>query len=192
MKGDRKTLGNFGGSCFLPMASRIIARVLATGIQTWSEKLHLIGDTQRSFRAGRSIADAAQIIVRIHEELRGNKSTNIPKTILLDIIKAYPRVKKTTLWAMLEKLVMKTPTLRLFKGLHDNTKHEIRGRNTNNIQLKPERCLRKRDATWPVFFNTYHAQAMNKLSDFRTSGFPNLKALLVFLGSGLLGAPCPQ
>ena len=75
-KGARKTLGNYRGICLLPMASRMIARVMATRLRTWSEKSDLVGDTQCGFRAGRSTTDAAQIIVRIHEELRETESTH--------------------------------------------------------------------------------------------------------------------
>ena len=144
IQGDRKTLGNYRGICLLPMASRIIAGVLATRLRTWSEKPDLIGDTQHGFRANRSTAHAAQIIVRTHEELQGSISTNIPETTLLDITKAYPRVNKTILWAMLEKLGMKTPTLRLHKGLHKHKIWKSRQRYNQQPMETRERPARRR------------------------------------------------
>ena len=76
-----------------PFFSRIIARVLATRLRDWAEKLGILGDTQYGFRSGRSTGDASQIFLKIHEEYRrvlrmgdGDASSpDAPVAVLLDI-----------------------------------------------------------------------------------------------------------
>ena len=98
-KGKRDQINNYRGIFLLSMASRILARVMASRIRDWSEEIYLLDVNQQGFRAGRSTADATQILVRMHEELinENNQSENSIKAILLDIQKAYPRVNKPIL-----------------------------------------------------------------------------------------------
>ena len=99
-KGKRDQINYYRGICSLSMASRILARVMASKIRDSSEEINLLDENQQGFRTGRSIADATQILVRMHEELINEniQSENSIKAILLDIQKAYPRVNKPILW----------------------------------------------------------------------------------------------
>ena len=99
-KGKRDQMNNYRGICLLSMASRILARVMASKIRDSSEEIKLLDENQQGFRTGRSTADATQILVRMHEELINEniQSENSIKAILLDIQKAYPRVNKPILW----------------------------------------------------------------------------------------------
>ena len=92
-------MNNYRVICLLSMASRILARVMASRIRNWSEEINLLDENQQEFRAERSTADATQILVKMHEELinENNQSGNSIKAILLDIQKAYPRVNKPIL-----------------------------------------------------------------------------------------------
>ena len=69
-KGPKTDLNNYRGVCFLPLASRLIARVYATRLRTWAEKTEALGENQCSFRRGRSTADSTQIILKVDEEVR--------------------------------------------------------------------------------------------------------------------------
>ena len=96
------------------MGSRILARVIAARIQEWSEDIGALDDDQQGFRKGRSTADAAQVIMRIHEDAEDLERRRLPgeevedKDVLvarlLDLKKAYPRVNKPALWKILERL----------------------------------------------------------------------------------------
>ena len=107
-KGKKDDLNNYKGVCLLPLASRLIARILATRLREWSEAIGVLGETQSGFRKGRSTADATQIIIRTDEEVRRvygrNHEEEGPGATLLDITKAYPRVSKPLLWELLVKL----------------------------------------------------------------------------------------
>ena len=167
MKGDRKNLGNFRGVCLLAMGSRILERVMATRLRSWAELNRLMDDNQHGFRTGRSTAVAAQILIRINEELKTESEAHSPEdpmAILLDITKAYPRVNKTILWAMLKKYAVKGRGLRILQGLHEKTSYEVKGREKNSNQWTAERGLREGCATSPTLFNVYHSTSMRVAS----------------------------
>ena len=67
-KGDRDNPGNYRGVCLLPMARRILSRVLAERLRIWAEELILLDDEQAGFRKIRSTADASQIMLWLHED----------------------------------------------------------------------------------------------------------------------------
>ena len=107
-KGPKTDLNNYRGVCFLPLASRVIARVYATRQRTWAEKAEVLVENQCGFRRGRSTADSTQIILKVNEEVRrvyrkviGDE--NRSGATLLDITKVYPRVNRRLLWMVLEK-----------------------------------------------------------------------------------------
>ena len=166
-KGDRSDLNNYRGVCLLSMASRILARVMATRLREWSEAIGVLDDNQNGFRAGRSTADTAQIMIRIEEEAsmmiqREEDETwnEGPCATLLDITKAYPRVNRSMLWRVLERYGMRPTSLRLLQNLHEKTAYAVRGREVCSEPWTPERGLREGCATSPCLFNIYHAAAM--------------------------------
>ena len=126
-------------------------------------------ENQEGFRAGRSTADATQILVRMHEELINEniQSENSTKAILLDIQNAYPRVNKLILWEMLKKFGMKKETINILKGLHEHTTYEVRGREANSTTWMPLRGLREGCATSPGLFNVYHATSIRTATKTR-------------------------
>ena len=67
-KGQRDDINNYRGICLLSMASRILARILASRLRQWAEAVGVLGENQDGFRVGRSTADATQICIRLHEE----------------------------------------------------------------------------------------------------------------------------
>ena len=69
-KVQRDDINNFRGVCLLSMASRILARIMASRLKIWAEAVVVLDENQDGFRIGRSTADVAQICVRLHEEAR--------------------------------------------------------------------------------------------------------------------------
>ena len=68
-KGKRDQMNNYRGICLLSMASRFLARVMASRSETGVRKINLLDENQQGFRVGRSTADTTQILVRMQEEL---------------------------------------------------------------------------------------------------------------------------
>ena len=135
-KGQRDDINNYRGICLLSMASRILARIMASRPRQWAEAVGVPGENQDGFRVGRSTADATQICIRLHEEagLYVNEKNSMeewtPVATLLDIKKAYPRVNKPILWNMLRKYGVKEESIRILKGLHEETEYRVKGKRT--------------------------------------------------------------
>ena len=164
-------LNNYRLVCLLPLASRLIARILATRLREWSEAIGVLGETQSGFRRGRSTADATQIIIRTDEEVRRvygrNHEEDGPGATLLDITKAYPRVSKPLLWELLVKLGVPAKAMKILKALHENTYYSIKGKGGMSESWIPCRGLREGCATSPILFNVYHPKAMRGATEAR-------------------------
>ena len=153
------------------MGSRILAKIMSKRLREWAEHLKVLDENQSGFRAGRSTADATQILVRITEDTNdlikrrtlrnkpANKPTD-PEARLLDLRKAYPRVSKPALWEILRRYGMKGPFIESLVDLHEATKYEVKGKESNSEQWVPERGLREGCSTSPCLFNIFHQVVM--------------------------------
>jgi len=170
-KGERNNINNYRGVCLLTMGSRILAKVLANRLRDWTEKIGVLEENQQGFRRGRSTADAAQIFIRINEEMDNIKRNRVslgrdrqemddPVAVLTDITKAYPRVNRIMLWHMLDMWGMKEKMKRVLRGIHEGTEYRVRGREGNSSEWIPRRGLREGCATSPVLFNIYHSNVI--------------------------------
>ena len=168
-KGDRAVPSNYRGVCLLSLATRLLARVMASRLRVWAEAIGVLGEWQQGFRTGRSTADAAQVFIRMHEELarefaaRGDDTPRPedPVAILLDLEKAYPRVNRPLMWAILQRLGAPATIVRTLQGLHEETAYRVRGKAGVSEVWIPERGLREGCATSPILFNVFHAVAAN-------------------------------
>ena len=170
-KGNRNVEHNYRGVCLLAMGSRILARILASRLRIWSEKVGLLDDDQAGFRAKRSTADITQIFYRIQEDtkdwLRRAEKAGIqideerrPAARLLDLRKAYPRVNKPALWRILEKYGMGERCLRAVKDLHETTVYKVKSREGCSDEWTPNRGLREGCPSSPPLFNIFHQVVM--------------------------------
>ena len=113
------------------MLSRILARILATRLRKWAEDIGALDENQAGFRQARSTADATQIFVRLQEDAellqlsdpdyKNDSTTNRAQAILLDLKKAYPRLNRPMLWAILSKYGLPRSTINKLKDLHEYT-----------------------------------------------------------------------
>ena len=165
-KGSRGQLNNYSGVCFLSMASRILARIMATRMRPWIEDIKYMEDTQCGFRTGRSTTDASQVINRVNEEVqrvigvvsvRQDTYRDNPVVVLMDITKTYPRVNRNTLWHVLRKLGIKDVMLKTLQDLHKRAEYKVKEKTSVSEAWEPQRGLREGYATSPILFNIYHS-----------------------------------
>ena len=160
------------------MASRILARVIANRPRTWSEELQALDENQSGFRPGRSMADASQIFIRIREDVEDLRRRRIragisveantdPEARLLDLTKAYPRVSKPVLWAVLRRYAMEGPFRDTLMDLHEATTYSIKGKEGDSEEWTPERGLREGCPSSPSLFNIYHQVVMRQAEKAR-------------------------
>ena len=76
-KEERNNINNYKGVCLLTMGSRILAKKLANRLRDWSDKIGVLEENLQGFRRGRSTADAAQIFIRINEEMDNIKRNRV-------------------------------------------------------------------------------------------------------------------
>ena len=172
-KWDRNDRNNYRGVCLLAMGSRILARILAKRLGIWVERLGLLDDSQPGFRIGRSTGDAAQILIRMQEDVEdyrrrlGDRYREIrdsdrwPEARLLDLRKAYPPVSKPALWGLLERCGLRGRAMEAIVGLHETTEYQVRGRGKEGFSegWVPARGLEGCD-TSTVLFNVFHRAVM--------------------------------
>ena len=76
-----------------------------------------------------------------------NESNNMddwtPVATLLDIKKAYPRVNRPILWIILRKYGMKEESIRILKGLHEETECRVKGKRENSGAWRALRGMRE-------------------------------------------------
>ena len=176
-KGDRDDPGNYRGVCLLSMGSRILARIIAARLQVWAEEVGALDDDQQGFRKGRSTADAAQVMMRFHEDaedLEGRRQPDeeveerdVMVARLLDLKKAYPRVNKPALWRILERLGLDGDFLRTLKSLHETTEYKVRGKDGFSETWVPDRGLREGCPSSPPLFNVFHQAVMRRAAKER-------------------------
>ena len=177
-KGDRNDKNNYRGVCLLAMGSRVLGKVIAERLRWWAEFLKLTDENQSGFRAGRSTADATQVMIRLEEDtedLRKRRSRrgeeemaeSDPVARLLDLRKAYPRVNKPALWGILERYGLRGNFLRTLQDLHEATTYVVKGKGEDSGSWIPERGLREGCATSPTLFNVYHQAVMRRAEQAR-------------------------
>ena len=117
--------------------SRIVARILVTRLRNWVEATGALNENRAGFRQGRLTADATKIFVRIPEgvkvvrnmeEISNERDEGKYMVILLDLKKAYPRVSRPILWAILEKYRLPNKAIDKLKDLHEFTSYRVRGK----------------------------------------------------------------
>ena len=141
----------------------------------------MLDENPSGFRTGRSTGDAAQILIRMQEDLvdyrrrlgdryeEVRNSDRWPEARLLDLRKAYPRVSKPALWGLLERYGLSGKALETIFGLHETTEYQVRGRGREGFSegWVPARGLREGCATSPILFNIFHQAVMRQAEEAR-------------------------
>ena len=166
-KGNINDANNFRGVCLLSMASRILSRVIANRLRTWSGEHQVLDENQSGFRPSRSTADASQIFIRIREDVEDLKRRRIragipvedntdPEARLLNLTKTYTRVSKPVLWAASSPYAMEGPFLDTLSDLHEATTYCIKCKDGDSEECTPERRLKKGCPSSPSLHNICH------------------------------------
>ena len=124
-----------------------------------------LGHRQFAFRQGKGVDDALQVTRRLVEEVATSRDASSGVELSFhDIEKAYPRVCRIALWALLERWGCDLSLLKVLKMLHGGTSYQIRVHGGLSEAFVMERGLREGCPSSPVLFNIYHAAVM---MDFR-------------------------
>ena len=113
--------------------------------------------TQKALRFQEYSIDLRKRIIRAGEEIDEDK---MPAARLLDLKKAYPRVNRPTLWAILKKYGMGEKCLKVLQAVHEHTSYHVKLKDGTSEPWIPLRGLREGCTTSPPLFNVYHQVPM--------------------------------
>ena len=166
-KGDRQDLGNYRVIMLLPIISRVLARIVATRLQQWSEKEHFLHNFQWGFRPNRRCTDPALVLTLLLE--MANAHTQVQEDtwdplvlVLWDIVKAYPSTQRHLCWKLFHKLGVPEQLLRVLYGLHDCTNYVIRSGDEYSEPFSLAIGLREGCPSSPVCFSIFHNFAIGR------------------------------
>ena len=138
------------GVTLLSVGTTLVARVVASRIQTWLKKY--LPETQMGFRGGRGTDDSLQVSRRVSEDvLREKNKGRVVIIALYDIEKAYPRVCRKALWRLLKHWGMPKRMLAVVKALHDFTEVKVKIYGGVSKAYKPGKGLREGCPSSPPF-----------------------------------------
>ena len=98
-------------------------------------------------------------VVRNVEDIKNENNERVGRKdmgILLHLKKAYPRVCRPILWAMLEKYRLLSKVIDKLKDLHEFTSYRVREEESDSMEFILQRRLREGCTTSPVIFNIFH------------------------------------
>ena len=98
------------------------------------------------------------------EEISNEREKRKEMAILLDLKKAYPRVSRPILRAILEKYSLPNKGIDKLRDLHEFTSNRVRGEVRDRTEFIPQRGLREGCATSRVIFNIFH-QAVIRVAE---------------------------
>ena len=162
MKHPNTCKHNWRGVTLLSIGSKLIARIVANRIQTFSESF--MDEQQQGFRRNRGVDDVLQVSRRLTEEIVSSRGPQNVHITLYDIEKAYPRINRDALWQLLQRRGVPPEFINVCKGLHNFTQFHTRVERVTSRDYEADRGLKEGCPSSPPLFNLYH-QAV--LADFR-------------------------
>ena len=120
-KGDLSDPGNHRGIMLLEVAYKIVAIIILTRIQPIEKGLD--HESQCGFRPGRGCTDA---VFTLKQALRKRREHGLTSWVFfMDLVKAFDRVPRELLWAILLKFGVPPKIVNLLKCLHHRVRVKI-------------------------------------------------------------------
>ena len=161
-KGSKKDKNTWRGITLLSVGSKILARIVSSRTQKWSEQF--LDETQCGFRGRRGVDDCLQVSRRVVEEVVAAEGGDKAILVLYDLEKAYPRLCREALWALLRRRGCDTRYIKVCMALHEGTAYCVRSLGRKSSKYGTDRGLREGCPSSPPLFNVYHHFVM---TDFR-------------------------
>jgi hypothetical protein len=161
-KGSKRDKNTYRGICLLSVGSKLLARVVASRLQRWTEGF--VHESQCGNRRGRGVDDVLQVSRRVVEEVCRLDEDKWFTMSFFDLEKAFPKVCRSALWRLLDREGCDPRMLKVCKGLHENTRYAVRVQGGLSRTWLPDRGLREGCPSSPPLFKVYHNGVMQ---DFR-------------------------
>ena len=168
-KGGHKSkneLKNYRPIALLNTIGKVFCAVLNERLCKWIERVRVLGEEQNGFRADRRAEDNMFVV---NELIEGRKNSEGKLYLgFLDIEKAYDRVNRRQLCAVLEKVGLSEKIVNIVRSMYEDTKAKYRLGNLETDWVKSERGVRQGCVLSPTLFSLYTEELAVRLRRMNT------------------------
>ena len=158
-KGDRENCNNYRGISLLSIASKIFARILLDRLLILAEDV--LPESQCGFRPSRGTIDMIFCARQLQE-----KSLEQQQPIMFifwDLKKAFDKVPRPAMWAVLARYGCPPDFVKLVRALHDGMVGRVCYRNTLSDPFPINGGLKQGCVLAPTCFSLYIAAMLNEI-----------------------------
>lgn len=167
-KGDSKDCDNYRGITLLSTAIKTYERILERRLSTVTEST--LSESQSGFRKGRSIQDHIFTIRQvIHKTLQTKSKAYFA---FVDLEKAFDRVRRQTVWDILEKRKVDKHLIEAVKSVYRKSINYVIYRNMKSDTFETPEGLRQGGVLSPILFCLFMDEIMKECT-------PKLKKLSI-------------
>ena len=153
-KGDRSQCENSRGISLLPVASKILTRIMLIRLCKHISEV-ILPETQCGFRKDRSTCDMIFSLRQLQEKC--NEQNKDLYVAFIDLAKAFDTINRELLWAVLKKFGTPPKFLAVLKQLHDNTAAAVLAYGERSEPFTVEIGVKQGCVIAPVIFNIFMA-----------------------------------
>ena len=158
-KGDREDCNNYRGISLLSIAGKIFARILLDRLLLLAEEI--LPESQCGFRPSRGTIDmifcARQLQEKSHEQQRP------AMFIFWDLKKAFDKVPRPAMWAVLDRFGCPPDFITLIRALHDGMFGRVCHQNSLSDLFSINNGLKQGCVLAPTLFSLYGAAMLNEI-----------------------------
>ena len=158
-KGDREDCNNYRGISLLSIAGKILARILLDRLLVRAEQI--LPESQSGFRPSRGTIDMIFCARQLQEKSREHQQPL--RFIFWDLKKAFDKVPRTALWAVLARYGCPPHYVSLVRALHDGMFGRVQHQGSLSDPFAINEGLRQGDPLASVAFSMYVAALMNEV-----------------------------
>ena len=162
-KKGRTECGNYRGISPAAHAGKILLNIIARRFSEYCERVAILPEEQRGFRANHSATDMMFVIRRLQELARKKR---IPQYVcFIDLTKAHDSVDRTLLWTVLARFGVPQNMISAIRQFHDGMRTCVRlDDRVCSRWFATKQGLRQGCVLAPLLFNIFFAAAINVAS----------------------------
>ncbi|XP_076042061.1 uncharacterized protein LOC143025963 [Oratosquilla oratoria] len=157
-KGSKTDCGNYRGISLLPIAGKILARVMVNRLVIHVSEDNL-PEAQCGFRPNRSTADMIFVMRQVQEKcIEQNMDLY---AVFIDLTKAFDTVNREALWVILSKLGCPEKFVNLIRQFHDDMTGQVLSGGEVSEPFNISNGVKQGCVLAPILFNLFFTCVLN-------------------------------